>query len=490
MTVILRTGFRKVAHKINFQPQTLPKGQRLVDANHVINAQELRENGISYMIKAEVIRQASVSCMPYSVKLYIDSTRNIQSTSCTCTYNKSKRCKHLAALILYINSDNSLTKTNYEQLWGRPSEKKAIQERYAKGRYFNEMFPTQNKLTVNPFSVSISELHNSSHLKIILLEAIKDDDEECVQSLMQDMLETLEINLQKEECKSLVNTLLSCNVYEVYSKVQNISKELNYFYQKSIVLSRDKILELALNTVRQSGCDTWFKARYIRISASKDVYSIQSRKFRSIEAIVGEKMFPKKLDVAATRYGRIHETDAKKEYERLFQVEVKTVGVIVSEKQPWLCASLDGIVLKNSKISKIVEFKCPSSCEKKAIIDFIAKKPYPSYLKLYDGVIELRQKTTYYTQCQVQMYIAQIELCDLFIYTPVKNGSICIPVSRNEMFIKEVILKCEQFYFQNYLPSLCNKVQLENIQRNDSKDLTKGEGVRHFTGNNIINTKT
>lgn len=44
--------------------------------------------------------------------------------------------------------------------------------------------------------------------------------------------------------------------------------------------------------------------------------------------------------------------------------------------------------------------------------------------------------------------------CDLFIYTPVKGGSIRVPVARDEEFIERAVLLCEEFFFNCYLYAL------------------------------------
>lgn len=71
MDAIIKTGFQKITHHINFQPQTLPKAKALVDAGHVIHVQELRKNGESYLVQASVIRQTSVTLEPYHVELHV-----------------------------------------------------------------------------------------------------------------------------------------------------------------------------------------------------------------------------------------------------------------------------------------------------------------------------------------------------------------------------------------------------------------------------------
>lgn len=120
------------------------------------------------------------------------------------------------------------------------------------------------------------------------------------------------------------------------------------------------------------------------------------------------------------------------------------------------------MVIKDGRISKIVELKCPSSCKEQAMVDFHEKKCNVSYLKFSNDIVELRQSTVYYTQCQVQMYVCGLDMCDLFIYIPVANGSICIHVQRDEKFLQEVVLKCEDFYFQPFYLNCIKKFNVTN----------------------------
>lgn len=71
MSVILYTGFEKISHGINFQPETPRKGKDLVEAGHVINVEEHRESGVGLFIRAGVIRQTSVTKKEYLVKLHV-----------------------------------------------------------------------------------------------------------------------------------------------------------------------------------------------------------------------------------------------------------------------------------------------------------------------------------------------------------------------------------------------------------------------------------
>lgn len=408
--------------------------------------------------------------------------------SCTCVYNQSGKCKHIAALIYYVNHEESLSKTDYEQQWGKPSQRQLVQQKYCKGKYFSEMFPPKKNSTVIQCNkVDVSELEGPSALKIILLEREKDKDSKAIRQLMSFMLETVEVKLQQEECAVFLNTFFGLNKNKlVYVKTQIISKEIEDFYKKEIVRSRKEIIQLCCDTIEQSKCNKWFQIRNLRISASKNVHEIKTRKKKPVEKLVIEMLYPKKINTPALRYGTENEPNAIKEYERLYSMCVKKSGVIICETQPWLCVSLDGIVVKDNEIIKIVEFKCPSSCEKVAIVDFEAKKCNVNYLQIVDSKVVLRTSSVYYTQCQIQLYVTGLTNCDLFLYSPIPNGSICISIDRNETFLRTVVLKCEDFYFQHYLPKLFEKSRKEkDVADHEKKNNTD---TRCFTGSNIVNT--
>ncbi|XP_074110832.1 uncharacterized protein LOC141535013 [Cotesia typhae] len=129
MNVIIQTGFEAIFLDILFQPQTIPKGKQFVMAGHVRDVQEFRQCGNSYLIKSKVIRQTSVTLSPYDTMLHINEERFVTDVNCTCVYNKSKKCKHIAALIYYINHEESLRKTSHEQKWGKPSARQFVKQK-------------------------------------------------------------------------------------------------------------------------------------------------------------------------------------------------------------------------------------------------------------------------------------------------------------------------------------------------------------------------
>ena len=165
-------------------------------------------------------------------------------------------------------------------------------------------------------------------------------------------------------------------------------------------------------------------------------------------------------------------------YGKLYGVEVIKLGVLVSEKQSRLCGSLDEVAVKDNCIFKIVEFKCPSSCEMVPIIDYKNKLSSVKYLQFSKAEVELKKSSAYYTQCQVPSvkYVSGLCTCDLFIYTPVKNGCCCVKFQRDEAFLQEVIVKIEELCFNRYLPALKLRLIKNQVQEK-----------RNFTGKDVSN---
>lgn len=164
---------------------------------------------------------------------------------------------------------------------------------------------------------------------------------------------------------------------------------------------------------------------------------------------------------------------AKKYYEDCYNVKIVEFGVIVKFDQPWLCTSLDGAVVQNNQVVRLLEIKCPFSCSDKNIVDVENKKCNVPYLVYEDGVVTLRKSNKIYTQTQVQMYITGQKECDLLVYIPKKYGSRVIRILRNEDFLKPVISQCEIFYFNNSLPMIVKTLNdTKNKQRTfDEKDI-------------------
>lgn len=478
MEVILRTGFGKVIHSLPLNPRSEIKGKKLLDAGHVLQVEELRKNGVSCIIRCRVVRQTSVTAEPYSTQLFLNAAREVERATCTCVYANSEICKHVVALITFVNTEESVSKTNNEQSWGKPSVREFGKNKYSKGKYFDEMRPPKKKVkTYEPIACDLLDpsilkergLCDPSPLRAAVIQMQKDP-KELAKEFSEKMAKRNEEKIAKtlllrEQCKAMLKTLplfFEEGNQEVFTNVSITIDDPDHalFYQRKIVLNEKQIIELACLTIDQSGCKEWFKARNLRITASKNVHSIKSRKRKSIPSLVEDITNPKKLDVANTKYGKATEPRAKQVYSEIYGEKLVDVGVLVSKFQPWLSVSIDAAVVENNKITKILEIKSASSCKKRPVVDYEKQTCNVKYLSIEKNVVKLVKSHVYYTQCQVMLYVTGLEKCEFFVYSPVKSCR--VTVLKDRKFLEAVILNCEIFYFKYVLPDLYLKNTKEN----------------------------
>jgi len=73
--------------------------------------------------------------VPHTLFIQLDDTRTITICFCNFSAGASEKCKHVGALILYTNNEDSFSKTDFLQIWGKPS--KVGEEKYKKAKQLN-----------------------------------------------------------------------------------------------------------------------------------------------------------------------------------------------------------------------------------------------------------------------------------------------------------------------------------------------------------------
>lgn len=165
-----------------------------------------------------------------------------------------------------------------------------------------------------------------------------------------------------------------------------------------------------------------------------------------------ELIKPKKISSKSVEYGLKKETVARKAYEKRYKAQVIEIGIFVCPFQPWLSASVDGVVLQEECVVKLLEIKCPITCAKLPIFDHKKQKFNVKYLEIVRGIGTIKKTHEYYTQCQIQMYVTGLTICDLFLWSPV--DSYVVEIHLDDNFIKQAILKLESFYFKYMIKKL------------------------------------
>lgn len=344
------------------------------------------------------------------------------------------------------------------------------------------MFPPVSKTECcQPQPIIHNELLQESSLKQVRVASVQSQDINLITDVISEMLDIVESFIEQEDCSAcLIFFNIIRSEFELYHSDYTLEENLKVYYEKHVVVTEEDIIHICSNTIKQSACQNWYAIRHVRITASKNIHSIKTRATKTIQSLVSSILNPKKVDCAATRYGLCNEQKAILLYEKLNFCQVKKVGAIISKDQPWLCASIDGVVVEDGCVTKIVEVKCPISCEKKPVVNFDNHLCNVVYLEFRNNFIEVKKSHPYYTQVQTQMYVTGMTMCDFFVYSPIKNASVIVQVNRDEQFIQEIILKSEWFYFKHYLPALYTEYMHNNNNCNDFQE-------RSFTGKDILN---
>jgi len=99
------------------------------------------------------------------------------------------------------------------------------------------------------------------------------------------------------------------------------------------------------------------------------------------------------MNVSYDSYGNKYESELTVYSKMYINIIILKCRVIVHSQRPWLCASPDGLVIEKKVPKKILDVKCPISCQNKPIFDLKQKKCNLPYLEYKNNKIFL--KTTH-----------------------------------------------------------------------------------------------
>ncbi len=386
-------GFEKIeAREGFFREATLAKGRDRVQSQHVGKVREVQDAQCQRVtIQGQCIPETSIRKNEYKIELDIDpSTREVKEGKCTCVAGVSGQCKHGAALFHFVNNERTEGKTDSAQTWKEPS--KRAQALYPKGGTVETLF--QFPATQRPtFKKSEKEgkdladelelfgLTDSALFKTLTAEPAEVDAAPTGQVLSVGLL-----------------SFLRRDIFTIPGVLAE--KEKNPLYLQEVKCSEEERENIFRDTTMQAGCKRWFQERKCRISASKAHRISRARKEETcMRYFIGTDK-----DNENFKYGRHQEPLAKKKYEEVTGNSVQEAGLLVKKNQPWLCASPDGIVEKEGEVL-LLEVKCPSSCRgKKISVPYVEEN-------------QLKKVHPYFSQVQLQMYCAEVEKCDFFVFS-------------------------------------------------------------------------
>jgi len=170
------------------------------------------------------------------------------------------------------------------------------------------------------------------------------------------------------------------------------------------------------------GTDEWLALRRWKITATDAAVILGENRFKTASELFDEKLFGKRSKVtAAMQRGSDFEEDARKLFIIKTGIFVEPC-VRISNKNPWMMASLDGIDVTNSHI---VEIKCPGE-------------------KTHNTAKNGKVPEYYYGQLQHQMAVCSANAVYYFSFDGFDG--VVIKVERNDQYIDKMIEEEKKFY--------------------------------------------
>ena len=162
-----------------------------------------------------------------------------------------------------------------------------------------------------------------------------------------------------------------------------------------------------------------------------------------------DNKFPGNKDTA---YGVRMETFARKCYERITDYTVTEAGLCINPKIPWLCCSLDGLVIG----SHTIEIKCPSVGKSKKASEMLKDLTYIDAKDIND--VKLLKTNNYYCQVQLGMFISNLKNCHFILYSSENDSCFFFSVPFDEQRVVNGYLpKLQYVYFSHMLKYLSSE---------------------------------
>ena len=184
-----------------------------------------------------------------------------------------------------------------------------------------------------------------------------------------------------------------------------------------------------------------------------------------VKSIMGKSRIDEQHLPQPLKWGRRKEPVARLLYKRLFKrnhisLQVKEQGILLSEINPCIGCSVDGIVTcrcRPKHPDRIIEIKCPYSSR-----DKMPKEAAIERKICYNDENcrwEVTSDCPYYAQVQGQLGLCCLQECDLVIYT--KSGIHVSTAVFDSSFFSEMLKKVLLFHEKYIVPTILHKVLSE-----------------------------
>ena len=230
--------------------------------------------------------------------------------------------------------------------------------------------------------------------------------------------------------------------------------------KESITVSASTVEYICSITEKQSRSPIWHELRTGRITASiahEVLHTNMENPSTSLVLRICKESEMKTSKVPSLRWGIDNEKVALEEYCLMLSIEhqnykIKDCGLRLCQELPFIAASPDGIFSCSCHDAKfLIEVKCPYSMRNTDNIDeAISSKDF-----FLTKEKTLKKGHKYYTQIQLQLFVCEMEQCELVVWTP--KWMYHVTVERDSNFIKIMVDTIDQFFSKIILPELLTR---------------------------------
>lgn len=439
----------------------LKKAKRLCD-EHFLGSMKVNHVSDTYSVIAAECRPSMRHIVNidgktydhYSLHVTIIKTGQVENSSCNCKAGKAGLCAHVgAALFAVVKIKNPCTSGDCK--WKKPKE---IQRPPSPKRLQDIKFFTSDNPPLKPYP------------DVYMSGPCKDPD-----FFLKDILEGLGHAhpgsvLYQMMCARTADISPFMIMYETsFMYMDNI--DLNSTVCQSefidfvnrIEISPLTVSELNNSTRGQASNENWKAARTCVLTAS-NFGAICKRKEETppenlVKVLCGYNYQPKTCSIS---YGKKYECKARRQYVQCHRkhckgdVFVEDMGLYISNKLPFLGASVDGKVHCSICGTGVVEIKCPYGRKedkwRKKLPEECAANP-SFYCELYDGKLHLKRQHNYFYQVMGQMAVLEVQWADFVIWTKKGISTERIEFDQN-YWHNNMLYKLKYFYTRNIVAEI------------------------------------
>lgn len=208
----------------------------------------------------------------------------------------------------------------------------------------------------------------------------------------------------------------------------------------------------------QLGIDTmnlyslWLQEQQYRITGTSgyELFTYVSNKNpdwkRKIQAFIEPKSFKSQF----TEYGKSREKEARKMLEVILKCDIVETRLVVSQDNPWLGFSPDGLIFQDSKPEILIEIKCSFKGKTETISTAIMQE-FKKCLDINENEISLKKKHKYYGQVQLGMAIFNVDKFFLVMYAAFDTSFRIIVVAVDREFIIKLLSLIKAVYYNKII---------------------------------------